>query len=258
MKHFLIFPLLVLVIACNTDKNIDPYSIYGYWESTDLGKDTANPIGLKLDLQDTCVAWIDPVVSDTIFFYNSCIIRNDSLVLHNEENTIKYSIEKVKDSILILKCGANKYIYKKKVSYYENNHFIGYITKRSIKGIPTDSLDIILKSPYEEDVSYILSNEEMLQSRKLVDDYLKNKEYQKTKDYSELELNNLDDYGRQYFVLKYEGKNYVYVKLFDVFIDHKIGYMALKEESVRDCGYTFKIDLIRNRVVGFWYNYHIL
>lgn len=247
-----------MMIACNADKDIDPMSIYGYWESTDLGKDVANPIGLKLDFQSPEYAFIDPIADDTIYFYNYCMIENDSLVLKYNDIISKYCIKKITDSIIILKCGDKKYKYKKKYSIYRNGE--EWVLPKNTNGpkvVSIDSLDVIVKSKYEigsyGENAHFITKEEMMHARGLVLDFLNTQKYKTLEMCSDLSL-NANDYVRQYIGIKGDGENYLDVYLSDRVLKNPQGYMILKESIRYSVGYTLRIDMDQNKVTDFWSN----
>lgn len=246
-----------MMIACNADKNIDPMSIYGYWESTDLGKDVANPIGLKLDFQSPEYAFIDPVADDTIYFYNYCMIENDSLVLKYKDNITKYCIEKFSDSVLALKFENKTILYKKKYSYNEDGCIVQPKTFRCKTGAALDSLNIIVKSKYEIDRygegAFVVTTDVMLKSWSLLLDYLDKQKGNLAEMYPDFSFNT-DDYVRQYFGIQEKGAYYVYIYLSDRYLSFPQGYTSWKENIISWDGYTVKIDMDQNKVTDFWSN----
>lgn len=252
---------MCLFIACKGDICPEPNSIYGYWESIDMDSAVAKPIGLKLDFHSPTYAFADYVFDDSICYYQSCIVRDDSLFLQYGDNTTKYHIAKFTDSILVLKYENNKYSFKKKYSYYKNGCIIQPKIKRGEIGLALDSLDIIVKSKYELDKygqdAFVVTKNDMLKSKRLVLDYLDNKKYNSHEIYSDLSINT-NDYVRQYFGIQEESINYIYVYLSYRNLNYIQGYMSWKESIIMGGGYTIKINLENNQVVDFYGNQHTI
>src|SRR3712207_3143514 len=99
-KENILCMLFILAMVCSCNSKVDPELIYGYWACNDtvMSLKPSQPIGPKLDLFSLQEAWIDPVISDTIYYFNSCKVQNDTLVLQDEDKIFKYRIKELSDS----------------------------------------------------------------------------------------------------------------------------------------------------------------
>ncbi|HEY9543138.1 hypothetical protein [Prevotella sp.] len=258
-KENILCMLFILAMVCSCNSKVDPELIYGYWACNDtvMSLKPSQPIGPKLDLFSLQEAWIDPVISDTIYYFNSCKVQNDTLVLQDEDKIFKYRIKELSDSILKIESDKKYYTYKLKKSYRNNTiHFRNSITA---KNFHVDSLDIIIKSKRtNSDFGsqwYIINKYEMIKARNLFFSFIGNQEYKSNKQDTHLVLKSPNEYFRQYIGEKVGKTIYVYVIIIDSFIDFS-GYMQLKEMAMFNRGYTIKINLTQNQIIDFWNNEH--
>ena len=128
--------------------------------------------------------WIDPVVSDTIFYYKKVVVSGDTLLLTDGLNYPTLCIiEELHDSVLILShvAGFDKEITYKKVLDYSQGPVMPGSERIKASDLSKDSLDVIVKSflvwdyyrylndnNKEARTYHSLTKDEMLQARELL------------------------------------------------------------------------------------------
>ena len=191
----------------------------------------------KLLLEKDGYSWIDPVVSDTIYYYEKVDVSGDTLLLTDGfKHPTLCIIEELHDSVLTLShvAGFDKEITYKKVLDYNEGPFMLEEVKAS--DFSKDSLDVIVKSFLVWDMT---------------DGSLEKDQFSNEDAYP------LDHYIRQYESYVENGHLYVRVTLnTDIYTERCCGYTVLKRDvySVEDGGPTHAqatIDLTAQKVVDF-------
>ena len=260
---FSLISFILLLSSCK--KEIVSEDINGVWEMQ-VQTTTEGPQFAKLLLEKDGYSWIDPVVSDTIFYYNKVVVNGNALVLIDGFNLPTLCIiEELHDSVLTLShvAGFDKEITYKKVLDYNEGPFMLEEVKAS--DFSKDSLDVIVKSflvwdyyQNNEDARtyHSLTKAEMLQARELLRQYMTDGSLEKDQ-FSNEDAYPLDHYIRQYESYVENGHLYVRVTLnTDIYTDKGCGYTVLKRDvySVEDGGPSHAqatIDLTAQKVVDF-------
>lgn len=277
--EYTFFAVCLLCIA-SCKKEIVADDIYAYW-ALQNEVEFKGVVFTHLEFTDDekWGSWVDPVTSDTIYHYNKLTVTGDSLCLTDDNGKeLICRINELHDSTLVITDfpGANKRLEFKRVGdvrrYLGDDKPLfkyGMCSRCSIeaKCFPKDSLDINIKSYYSlnkynyEGKSQILSNEQVQQAHKLLEDYIVNK------DYVEECMNGIDDaypfdeYFKQYSGCIVDGELIVNVSLLsrtDTMFS-PFPYMELKEymSQMSDGGPQFaraKINLTKQKVLFFMTN----
>lgn len=277
ISYISVFLCILLLYSCK--KEIATRDIYGVWvmqkQSTADG-----PQFTKLLFDKEDYNWIDPVVSDTIFFFKKIAISGDTLLLIDGFNhPVQCVIEELHGKVLTLShvAGFEKEItYKKVLDYSDESQDVNSrIVKASdifklvkASDISEDSLDVIVKSflvwdyyqNYKKDRTYhSLSKAEVLQTKELLRRYMTDGSLGKDK------YDNDDAYPFEQYIRQYESyteKGHLYVKVtLNHFIhtEEGVGYTVLKQDSysIEDGGPIHAvaiIDLTAKKVVYFMTN----
>ncbi|MBO4851026.1 MAG: hypothetical protein J5529_09030 [Prevotella sp.] len=257
--------LSFILLPSSCKKEIVSKDIYGVWEMQ-VQTTTEGPQFAKLLLEKDHYSWIDPVVSDTIYFFEKVEVNGDTLLLTDGFNHPTLCIIKeLHDSVLTLShvAGFDKEITYKKVLDYNEGPFKLEEVKASV--FSKDSLDVIVKSflvwdyyQNNEDAKtyHSLTKDEMLQARELLRRYMTDGSLEKDQ-YNNEDAYPFDQYIRQYESYTEKGHLYVRVTLnTDICIDKGWGYTVLKRDiyDVDDGGPSHAqatIDLTTQKVVDF-------
>ena len=271
---FSLLSFILLLSSCK--KEIVSKDIYGVWEivSKDIYgvwemqvQTTAEgPQFAKLLLEKDGYSWIDPVVSDTIYYFEKVDVSGDTLLLTDGfKHPTLCIIEELHDSVFTLShvAGFDKEITYKKVLDYNEGPFMLEEVKAS--DFSKDSLDVIVKSflvwdyyQNNEDARtyHSLTKAEMLQARELLRQYMTDGSLEKDQ-FSNEDAYPLDHYIRQYESYVENGHLYVRVTLnTGIYTERCCGYTVLKRDvySVNDGGPSHAqatIDLTTKKVVDF-------
>ncbi|MBR7023793.1 MAG: hypothetical protein IKI09_10075 [Bacteroidales bacterium] len=229
---------------------------------------TEGPQFTKLLLDKEDYNWIDPIVSDTIFFYKKVAVSGDTLLLTDGFNhSTLCIIEELYDSVLTLShvAGFDKEITYKKVLDYSQGPVMPGSERIKASNLSKDSLDVIVKSflvwdyyqNNEETRTYhSLTKDEMLLARELLRRYMTDGSLEKD-EYNNEDAYPFDQYIRQYESYMEKGHLYVRVTLnTDIYTDKGCGYTVLKRNyyDVEDGGPAHAkatIDLTDQKVVDF-------
>ena len=257
--------LSCILFLSSCKKEIVSEDIYGVWMMQEQTT-TEGPQFTKLLLDKEDYNWIDPVVSDTIFFYKKIAVSGDTLLLTDGFNhSTLCIIEELHDSVLTLShvAGFDKEITYKKLLDYNEGPFMLEEVKAS--DFSKDSLDVIVKSflvwdyyQNNEDARtyHSLTKAEMLQARELLRQYMTDGSLEKDQ-FSNEDAYPLDHYIRQYESYVENGHLYVRVTLnTGIYMERCCGYTVLKRDvySVKDGGPSHAqatIDLTTKKVVDF-------
>jgi len=262
---FSLLSFILLLSSCK--KEIVSKDIYGVWEMQ-VQTTAEGPQFAKLILGKEDYNWIDPVVSDTIFYYKKVVVSGDTLLLTDGFNhSTLCIIEELYDSVLTLShvAGFDKEITYKKVLDYSQGPVMPGSERIKASNLSKDSLDVIVKSfliwdyyqNNEEGKTYhSLTKAEMLQARDLLRRYMTDGSLEKDQ-YDNEDAYPFDQYIRQYE--SYMEKGHLYVKVTlntDIYTEKCCGYTVLKRDvySVEDGGPTHAqatIDLTAQKVVDF-------
>ena len=260
---FSILSCILLFSSCK--KEIVSKDIYGVWEMQ-VQTTTDGPQFAKLLLDKDGYCWIDPVVSDTIYYFEKVDVSGDTLLMNDGFNhPTRCIIEELHDSVLTLShvAGFDKEITYKKVLDYNEGPFMLETVKAS--DFSKDSLDVIVKSflvwdyyqNNEENRTYhSLTKAEMVQARELLRRYMTDGSLEKDQ-YDNEDAYPFDQYIRQYVSYVEKGHLYVGVTLnTDIYTEKCCGYTVLKRDtySVEDGGPSHAqaiIDLTAQKVVVF-------
>ena len=262
--------------ACKDEvREISPEKIVGYW-------------GLQNDVKFSGLAFthmwfmddeyrpifvVDPVVYDTIYEYKKVFVTGDSLRLidHNDKEMI-VKIKELCDSALVLTDfpGASDDLVFRNPEYVpvfdKNGEFAALQSLPSRKySISKDSLDINMKSysvrKWANGEYVALTNKQVAKARDIAKEYLKNKKYLKNGWNKNEEPKDFDEYLRQYFGYKMDGKLIAAIKM-SIFRHETYSpfpYMDLKtwiaESTGGGCNYLhFEIDIEEGKVLSFHSN----
>ena len=262
-----LFLCTLLLFSCK--KEIVSKDIYGVWV---MQKQSAKdgPQFTKLLLGKEDYNWIDPVVSDTIFYFKKVTVCGDTLLLTDGLNhTVQCSIEELHDSVLTLShvAGFEKKITYKKVLDYSDESPRMKLELFKASDLTEDSLDVVVKSfvvwdfhqSHRDRIYHSLSKAEMLQAKELLQRYMTDGSLEKDQ-YDNDDAYPFNQYIRQYESYLKEGHLYVLVTL-NTFIDTErgCGYTVLKQDSYDMCDggpshATATIDLTAQKVVCFMTN----
>ena len=266
---FSLLSFILLLSSCK--KEIVSKDIYGVWEMQ-VQTTAEGPQFAKLLLEKDGYSWIDPVVSDTLFFYKKVVVNGNALVLTDGFNLPTLcTIEELHDSVLILShvAGFDKEITYKKVLDYSQGPVMPGSERIKASDLSKDSLDVIVKSflvwdyyrylndnNKEARTYHSLTKDEMLQARELLRQYMTDGSLEKDQ-YNNEDAYPFDQYIRQYE--SYTEKGHLYVKVTlntDIYTDKGCGYTVLKRDiyDVHDGGPSHAqatIDLTTQKVVDF-------
>ena len=265
-----IFSLLFIFFLSSCKKEIVSNDIYGVWVIQEQTT-TEGPQFTKLLFDKKDYNWIDPVVSDTVFYYKKVAVNGNALVLIDGLNHPTLCIiEELHDSVLTLShvAGFDKEITYRKVLDYSHGQVMPGSKRIQASDLSKDSLDVIVKSflvwdyyqNNEEARTYhSLTKTEMLQARELLRRYMTDGSLEKDQ-YRNEDAYPLDQYIRQYESYVEKGHLYVRVTLNTyIYTDKGSGYTVLKRDryDVEDGGPTHAvatIDLTAQKVVDFFTN----
>ena len=266
---FFFIPFLCVLFLSSCEKEIASKDIYGVWVMQEQTT-TEGPQFTKLLLDKEDYNWIDPVVSDTIFYFKKVALNGNAMTLVNGFNHPTLCIiEELHDSVLVLShvAGFDKKITYKKVLDYSH----GTVKMEPIEAsdLSKDSLDVIVKSflvwdyyQHQNDNNkeartyHSLTKDEMLQARELLRKYMTDGSLEKDQ-YNNEDAYPFDQYIRQYESYTEKGHLYVRVTLNTyIYTDKGHGYTVLKQDSydVDDGGPAHAkatIDLTAQEVVDF-------
>lgn len=266
---FSLLSFILLLSSCK--KEIVSKDIYGVWEMQ-VQTTAEGPQFAKLLLEKDGYSWIDPVVSDTIYYYEKVDVSGDTLLLTDGLNYPTLCIiEELHDSVLILShvAGFDKEITYKKVLHYSQGPVMPGSERIKASDLSKDSLDVIVKSflvwdyyrylndnNKEARTYHSLTKDEMLQARELLRQYMTDCSLEKDQ-YNNEDAYPFDQYIRQYE--SYTEKGHLYVKVTlntDIYTDKGCGYTVLKRDiyDVEDGGPSHAratIDLTTKKVVDF-------
>lgn len=273
-ERFFIIPFLCILILSSCKKEIVSEDIYGIWVMQKQTT-TEGPQFTKLLLDKEHYKWIDPVVSDTIFYFKEVAVSGDTLLLTDGfDHPTLCIIEELHDSVLTLShvAGFDKEITYKKVLDYSHGQVIPGLERIEASDLSKDSLDVIVKSfvvweyyqylneKYQKGRTYhSLTKDEMLQARELLRRYMTDGSLEKDQ-YNNEDAYPFDQYIRQYESYTEKEHLYVVVTLNTyIYTDKGGGYTELKRCSydVEDGGPTHAhatIDLTDQKVVDFYTN----
>jgi hypothetical protein len=265
-KNICYFMLLLLTVSCQltADRTIAQKDIYGFWQLE--GKVNKELPWSKIEFINDSDIWIDPSM-DTIYHYRHFTINGDSLILtdHQMQESI-YRVDHLKDSALVItdfkKTGVQLH-FRKFVGKSEGYYMIdGCHTKDfSAHDLSPDSLDINVKSvlvneyyEYVKKEIHILSRHEVQTTRRILESYFENKEYQKELDEDSYPY-PFYQYVRQYTAHVENGDIIVTVNLMTTW-DAFDGYTSLKKDVYEVCDggpsyATAVINLTKGEVVWF-------
>ena len=263
--------LSFILFLSSCKKEIASEDIYGVW-MMQVQTTADGPQFAKLLLEKDGYSWIDPVVSDTIYYYEKIDVSGDTLMLTDGFNhPTPCIIEKLHDSVLILShvAGFDKEITYKKVLDYSQGPVMPGSERIKASDLSKDSLDVIVKSflvwdyyrylnenNKEVRTYHSLTKDEMLQARELLRQYMTDGSLEKDQ-YNNEDAYPFDQYIRQYE--SYTEKGHLYVKVTlntDIYTDKGCGYTVLKRDTydVEDGGPSHAratIDLTTKKVVDF-------
>ena len=122
-----VFSLLSFILFLSScKKEIVSKDIYGVWEMQ-VQTTAEGPQFAKLILEKDGYSWIDPVVSDTIYYYEKVDVSGDTLLLTDGfKHPTLCIIEELHDSVLTLShvAGFDKEITYKKVFDHNEGPFM--------------------------------------------------------------------------------------------------------------------------------------
>ena len=266
-KSFHFIPFLCILILSSCKKEIISQDIYGVWVMQEQTT-TEGPLFTKLLLDKEDYNWIDPVVSDTIFYYKKVAVSGDTLLLTDGFNhSTLCIIEGLHDSVLTLShvAGFDKEITYKKVLDYSQGPVMPGSERIMASDLSKDSLDVIVKSFLVWDyfqnnegatTYHSLTKDEMLQTRELLRRYITDSSLEKDQ-YNNEDAYPFDQYIRQYESYTENGHLYVEVTLNTyIYTEKGCGYTVLKQCSydVEDGGPAHAhatIDLTAQKVIVF-------
>ena len=263
-KVFYYLIALLMMASCQLaeDRTIAPKDIYGYWQVE--GEVNKELPWSKIEFLNDSDIWIDPCL-DTIYHYRHFAITGDSLILtdHQQKESL-YKIDHLKDSVLLIsdfKTGVQLRFHKF-VDLHDMNNRKPMVL--SADDLSPESLDVNVKSvfvneyyEYTKKELHILTHDEVVMARNILESYFDKKEYEK-----ELRGNRypypFNQYIRQYIAIVENGDIIVKVNLitdwqcFD-------GYTSLKKDEIYVCdgGPSFAtavINLTKGKVVWFMTN----
>ena len=269
----LLFVVALSLGACKDEvREISPDKLCGYWRLQNDVKFSGLAFTHMWFFYDNCnYNYVDPVVYDTIYEYKKVFVTGDSLCLtdYNDKEMI-VKIKELSDSAFVLTDfpGASDDLvfrnpdYERHVVYEDGS--VGFKPAPWLEyQVPKDSLDINMKS---YDVAskwanvrgeYVpLSNQQVAKARDIAREYLKNKAYLQDGWKKKEEPKDFDEYLRQYFGYKKDGKLIVAIEMS---ISHHrtnspFPYSDLKtwirESTGGGCNYLhFEIDINEGKVL---------
>lgn len=265
MKNVFYYPIILLLMAsCQLaeDRTIAPKDIYGYWQvEGEINKELP---WSKIEFLNDSDIWIDPCL-DTIYHYRHFAITGDSLILtdHQQKESL-YKIDHLKDSVLLIsdfKTGVQLRFHKF-VDLHDMNNRKPMVL--SADDLSPDSLDVNVKSvfvneycEYTKKELHILTHDEVVMARNILESYFDKKEYEK-----ELRERRypypFNQYIRQYIAIVENGDIIVKVNLITNWQSFD-GYTSLKKDEIYVCdgGPSFAtavINLTKGKVVWFMTN----
>ena len=265
MKNVFYYPIVLLLMAsCQLaeDRTIAPKDIYGYWQVE--GEVNKELPWSKIEFLNDSDIWIDPCL-DTIYHYRHFAITGDSLILtdHQQKESL-YKIDHLKDSVLLIsdfKTGVQLRFHKF-VDLHDMNNRKPMVL--SADDLSPDSLDVNVKSvfvneyyEYTKKELHILTHDEVVMARNILESYFDKKEYEK-----ELRERRypypFNQYIRQYIAIVENGDIIVKVNLITDWQSFD-GYTSLKKDEIYVCdgGPSFAtavINLTKGKVVWFMTN----
>ena len=266
MKNVFYYPIVLLLMAsCQLaeDRTIAPKDIYGYWQvEGEINKELP---WSKIEVINDSDIWIDPCL-DTIYHYRHFAITGDSLILtdHQQKESL-YKIDHLKDSILVISDFMNTGVqlrFHKFVDLHDMNNRKPMVL--SADDLSPDSLDVNVKSvfvneyyEYTKKELHILTHDEVVMARNILESYFDKKEYEK-----ELRGNRypypFNQYIRQYIAIVENGDIIVKVNLITNWQSFD-GYTSLKKDEIYVCDggpnfATAVINLTKGKVVWFMTN----
>ena len=266
MKNVFYYPIVLLLMAsCQLaeDRTIAPKDIYGYWQvEGEINKELP---WSKIEFLNDSDIWIDPCL-DTIYHYRHFAITGDSLILtdHQQKESL-YKIDHLKDSILVISDFMNTGVqlrFHKFVDLHDMNNRKPMVL--SADDLSPDSLDVNVKSvfvneyyEYTKKELHILTHDEVVMARNILESYFDKKEYEK-----ELRERRypypFNQYIRQYIAIVENGDIIVKVNLITDWQSFD-GYTSLKMDvyEVDDGGPSYAtavINLTKGKVVWFMTN----
>lgn len=258
--------------ACKDEvREISPDKLCGYWRLQNDVKFSGLAFTHMWFFYDNCnYNYVDPVVYDTIYEYKKVFVTGDSLCLtdYNDKEMI-VKIKELSDSAFVLTDfpGASDDLVFRNPDYERHEDgSVGFKPAPWLEyQVPKDSLDINMKS---YDVAskwanvrgeYVpLSNQQVAKARDIAREYLKNKAYLQDGWKKKEEPKDFDEYLRQYFGYKKDGKLIVAIEMS---ISHHrtnspFPYSDLKtwirESTGGGCNYLhFEIDIEEGKVLSF-------
>ncbi len=261
--------------ACKDEvREISPDKLCGYWRLQNDVKFSGLAFTHMWFFYDNCnYNYVDPVVYDTIYEYKKVFVTGDSLCLtdYNDKEMI-VKIKELSDSAFVLTDfpGASDDLVFRNPDYVvHEDGSVGFKPAPWLEyQVPKDSLDINMKS---YDVAskwanvrgeYVpLSNQQVAKARDIAREYLKNKAYLQDGWKKKEEPKDFDEYLRQYFGYKKDGKLIVAIEMS---ISHHrtnspFPYSDLKtwirESTGGGCNYLhFEIDIEEGKVLSFHSN----
>lgn len=275
--HILSSILLCTLFFTSCKKEIVADDIYAYWKlQNDVEFKELAFTNLEFTNDEKWGSWVDPVINDSIYHYKSLTVKGDSLCLVDDNNKeLILTIEELHDSTLVISNfpGANKSLEFKRIADVIRDDLkqpFKYGMSPSFDGIEaknysSDSLDINLKSTLSQEEanwygkSVILSQEQVQQAHKLLEECMNSKEY--------VNLNNgcadaypFNEYFRQYSGVIIDGEIYAKVVLTTSMLGmFSPPYTNLKRQLLvtNDGGPSHaqaSVNLTKNKVVGFLTN----
>ena len=266
MKKVFYYPIVLMLMAsCQLaeDRTIAPKDIYGYWQvEGEINKELP---WSKIEFLNDSDIWIDPCL-DTIYHYRHFAITGDSLILtdHQQKESL-YKIDHLKDSILVISDFMNTGVqlrFHKFVDLHDMNNRKPMVL--SADDLSPDSLDVNVKSvfvneyyEYTKKELHILTHDEVVMARNILESYFDKKEYEK-----ELRERRypypFNQYIRQYIAIVENGDIIVKVNLITDWQSFD-GYTSLKKDEIYVCdgGPSFAtavINLTKGKVVWFMTN----
>lgn len=273
IRFCLFFAVAFALCSCKHEvREISPDKLCGYWRLQNDVKFSGLAFTHMWFFYDNCnYNYVDPVVYDTIYEYKKVFVTGDSLCLtdYNDKEMI-VKIKELSDSAFVLTDfpGASDDLvfrnpdYERHVVYEDGS--VGFKPAPWLEyQVPKDSLDINMKS---YDVAskwanvrgeYVpLSNQQVAKARDIAREYLKNKAYLQDGWKKKEEPKDFDEYLRQYFGYKKDGKLIVAIEMS---ISHHrtnspFPYSDLKtwirESTGGGCNYLhFEIDINEGKVL---------
>ena len=275
IRFCLLFVVAFALCSCKHEvREISPDKIVGYWELQNDVKFSGlvfTHMYFINNIHNSVV--VDPVVSDTIYEYKKAFVTGDSLCLidHNDKEMI-IKVKELSDSALVLTDfpGASDDLVFRSVEYeFHSVDEKGRVVYMSLPmrkySISKDSLDINMKSysarKWADGEYVVLTNMQVAKARDIAKEYLKNKTYLKNGWKKNEEPKDFDEYLRQYFGYKKDGKLIATIKM-SIFRHETYSpfpYMDLKtwiaESTGGGCNYLhFEIDIEEGTVLSFHSN----